>query len=283
MQKLGLIALLVALGAGCVCGQQTGTYLPPWARSTQPERVKVYAVGPGVTAPELLPLDPPPISPEKCKEKIDGKVELSVLVDTAGRARNIMFLRPLGNDADKFAVQIAGADQFKPGTVNGKPVVVAESLNVKIQSCVVESQDGEGKKGYFLRLRSAPVQELVAPSDVSKDATLTSGENTLTDSNSASPHLGHVVGTTKAPVPLTQPKATYTDEAWRARITGTCLVSLIVDRQGMPQNPRITESLDPGLDQNALYAASRYRFKPAMRDGEPVPVMVNVKVIFESR
>jgi outer membrane biosynthesis protein TonB len=51
----------------------------------------------------------------------------------------------------------------------------------------------------------------------------------------------------------------------------------------MPQNPRITESLDPGLDQNALYAASRYRFKPAMRDGEPVPVMVNVKVIFEFR
>ena len=206
MQKLGLIALLVALGPGCVCGQQTGTCLPPWARSTQPERVKVYAVGPGVTAPELLPLDLPPISPEKCKEKIDGKVELSVLVDTAGRARNIMFLSPLGNDADKFALQIAGADHFKPGTVNGKPVVGAESLNVKIQSCVVESQDGEGKMTYALKLRAAPAQELVASSDVPEDAVLTPGPESRTSANGADSRLDHVGGALKAPIPLTSPK-----------------------------------------------------------------------------
>jgi hypothetical protein len=35
-----------------------------------------------------------------------------------------------------------------------------------------------------------------------------------------------------------------------------------------------------GLSEKAIEAVSRYRFKPAMKNGEPVPVMVNVEVNF---
>jgi TonB family protein len=192
-----------------------------------------------------------------------------------------MFLRPLGTDADRFALQVAGADRFKPGTVDGKPVVVVESLRIKIQSCRVESKDGAGNKSHFLKLRSTPVQELVAPSDVPEDAILTSDENSWTSSGSAGPHLDKVGGNTKAPVPLIQFPAEYTEAAGQAKINGICVVSLIVDTQGMPQNIQILKSLDPGLDQNAMYAVNRWRFKPAMRNGEPVPVMVDVEVKFQ--
>jgi protein TonB len=34
------------------------------------------------------------------------------------------------------------------------------------------------------------------------------------------------------------------------------------------------------LSEKAIEAVSRYRFKPAMKDGKPVPVMVNVEVNF---
>jgi outer membrane biosynthesis protein TonB len=48
----------------------------------------------------------------------------------------------------------------------------------------------------------------------------------------------------------------------------------------MPQEIKIVKTLDPGLDQNAMDAVDRYRFKPAMRNGEPVPVMLTVEVAF---
>jgi protein TonB len=35
-----------------------------------------------------------------------------------------------------------------------------------------------------------------------------------------------------------------------------------------------------GLDQKAMEAVSKWRFRPATKDGKPVPVMVNVEVHF---
>lgn len=282
MLRYRSIVFCLVLTTVCAHGQQAlSSPDVPAQTNAQPEHVKVYSVGGGITAPVLLPLKMPPIPAEKCKKKIDGKVELSVLVDTAGRARNVMFLHPLGSDADRFALRMAAADRFNPGTFNGKPVVVAESLNVKIQSCLVESKDGEGKSVYKLKLRSAPTQQLAALSDVSEDAILTSGENSWTNPGNTGSRVNHVGGSTKAPIPLTQPEATYTDAARKARINGSCLISLIVDPQGMPQDVQIQKSLDPGLDQNAIYAVRSYRFKPAMRNGEPVPVKVVIEVTFK--
>jgi len=56
---------------------------------------------------------------------------------------------------------------------------------------------------------------------------------------------------------------------------------VVVDKNGMPQNPKVLRTLDYGLDQNAVDAVMRYRFKPAMRDGEPVPVIITVEVNFQ--
>ena len=51
----------------------------------------------------------------------------------------------------------------------------------------------------------------------------------------------------------------------------------------MPQNPRVVQSLDPGLDQNAIQAVMQYRFKPAMKSGQPVPVQMTILVNFRLR
>jgi len=71
------------------------------------------------------------------------------------------------------------------------------------------------------------------------------------------------------------------DEARRAKYQGICLISLIVDAQGNPQNPRVVQALGMGLDEKALEAVRKYKFKPAMKDGKtPVPVMITVLVNF---
>jgi protein TonB len=93
--------------------------------------------------------------------------------------------------------------------------------------------------------------------------------------------LAQVGGRVSAPVPLFEPEAEFSDEARRAKYQGVCLVALIVDTQGNPQNVHVVRPLGMGLDEKALEAVRKYKFKPAMRDGRtPVPVMVNVEVNF---
>jgi len=81
-------------------------------------------------------------------------------------------------------------------------------------------------------------------------------------------------------VPLNNVNAVFTEAARRAKYQGVCLISLIVDEQGMPQNIQIMKMLDYGLDQNAVDAVGKYRFRPAMKSGQPVPVMIAVEVSF---
>jgi len=93
--------------------------------------------------------------------------------------------------------------------------------------------------------------------------------------------LYKVGGQVSAPVPLNQVEAEFSDEARRAKYQGVCLISLIVDAQGNPQNPRVVRALGMGLDEKALEAVRKYKFKPAMKDGHvPVPVMITVEVNF---
>jgi TonB family protein len=93
--------------------------------------------------------------------------------------------------------------------------------------------------------------------------------------------LERIGGRVSAPVPLFQPEAEFSDEARRAKYQGICVISVIVDAQGNPQNPRVVRALGMGLDEKALEAVRKYKFKPAMKDGKtPVPVMVNIEVNF---
>ena len=93
--------------------------------------------------------------------------------------------------------------------------------------------------------------------------------------------LYHVGGSISAPVALNSVEAEFSDEARRAKYQGVCLISVIVDAQGNPQNPRIVRALGMGLDEKALEAVRKYKFRPAMKDGKtPVPVMITVEVNF---
>ena len=93
--------------------------------------------------------------------------------------------------------------------------------------------------------------------------------------------IAQVGGRVSAPVPIFQPEAEFSDEARRAKYQGVCLVSLIVDTQGNPQNVHIVRALGMGLDEKAMEAVRKYKFKPAMRDGKtPVPVIINIEVNF---
>jgi TonB family protein len=93
--------------------------------------------------------------------------------------------------------------------------------------------------------------------------------------------LEQIGGRVSKPVLIFQPEAEFSDEARRAKYQGVCIVEMIVDAQGNPQNVHVIRSLGMGLDEKAMEAVRKYKFKPAMKDGKtPVPVMITVEVDF---
>ncbi|MBY0495070.1 MAG: energy transducer TonB [Cyanobacteria bacterium] len=77
----------------------------------------------------------------------------------------------------------------------------------------------------------------------------------------------------------------YTVEAMQARIQGVAMVECIVLPDGTVGDARIIRSLDRrfGLDQEALAAARRWRFRPGRLNGKPVPVVVTIELMFNVR
>jgi periplasmic protein TonB len=82
------------------------------------------------------------------------------------------------------------------------------------------------------------------------------------------------------PVPIFVPEAEFSDEARREKYQGICLVAIIVDAHGFPQNVHVVRHLGMGLDEKAMEAIRKYRFKPAMKDGKPVAAAITVEVDF---
>jgi TonB family protein len=76
------------------------------------------------------------------------------------------------------------------------------------------------------------------------------------------------------------PDPEFSDEARRSKFQGTCVVSVIVDAKGNPQHAHVIQHLGMGLDEKALEAVKQYRFNPARLAGKPVPVEIDVEVIF---
>jgi TonB family protein len=90
-------------------------------------------------------------------------------------------------------------------------------------------------------------------------------------------------GRVSAPLVLTQVRPTYTVEALRARIQGSVRLELIVRRDGLPDEIRVIESLDPGLDGEAVAAARQWRFDPGRVGDTPVDVLVTLVMDFRVR
>ena len=82
------------------------------------------------------------------------------------------------------------------------------------------------------------------------------------------------------PVPIFTPEAEFSDEARRHKHQGACTVSVIIDAHGVPRDPHIVQPIGMGLDEKALEAVMRYRFKPAEKRGRPVAARIAVVVNF---
>ena len=89
-----------------------------------------------------------------------------------------------------------------------------------------------------------------------------------------------VGGGVSPPRALDTPDPEYSEEARKAKYQGTCVLWLIVGPDGKPRDIKVARALGMGLDQKAIEAVRNWKFEPALKDGKPVAVQINVEVNF---
>jgi TonB family protein len=87
-------------------------------------------------------------------------------------------------------------------------------------------------------------------------------------------------GELKPPRAVSAPDPKYTLEAASRHIEGTAALSLVVDTKGAASDVAIIRPIGLGLDEQAVIAVKKWHFQPAMRNGEGVPVEVNIEITF---
>ncbi len=72
----------------------------------------------------------------------------------------------------------------------------------------------------------------------------------------------------------------YSEEARKAKFQGTVVLYIEINERGLPQNPRVIQALGMGLDEKAIEAVMKWRFRPGYLNGKPVTVSAQVDVNF---
>ena len=87
-------------------------------------------------------------------------------------------------------------------------------------------------------------------------------------------------GEVSSPVLISKVEPEYSEEARKAKYSGTVLLSVVVDEHGVPQDIHVVRPLGLGLDEKAIEAVQRWRFRPGVRNGKPVRVRATIEVSF---
>lgn len=267
-----ILVLLVSLATIGGVSQEPSPAAAP-AAATE----KVHFAEKGITSPVLLPGDESYPTGASCKEERRGEVRLSMIVDSKGLPRRIVFERPLGNGLDLLALKVAEEDRFQPATLQGEPVAVGRVDAMTIRACAVATKDDSGNEVTSLKLLAQPRQQFEIAPRPNGEIMLIPGEV----EDDAQIHLYRIGGKVSAPRALCQPEAKYSEYGSKKNITGKAAFSFIVDVHGIPRNIKLVRSLEPSMDENALEAVRGYRFKPAMTEGRPVAITVFVEVNFQ--
>jgi protein TonB len=82
------------------------------------------------------------------------------------------------------------------------------------------------------------------------------------------------------PQVIFNPEPSFSDEARKAKAQGIVMLLLVVGKDGHPYDIRVGQSLGMGLDERAIEAVTRWRFRPATLNGQAVATRIAVQVDF---
>jgi TonB family protein len=90
----------------------------------------------------------------------------------------------------------------------------------------------------------------------------------------------HVGGGVSAPALIHKVDPEYSEEARKSKLEGTVLLKVEITPEGKATNIKVLHALGMGLDEKAVECVTKWRFKPGMKDGEPVTLDAQIEVNF---
>jgi protein TonB len=85
---------------------------------------------------------------------------------------------------------------------------------------------------------------------------------------------------TTPPTVLTKVDPEYSEEARKAKYSGSVMLSIVVNTDGKAEQITVVKSLGMGLDEKAIEAVQKWRFLPGKNKGVPVKVKAQIEVNF---
>jgi TonB family protein len=256
--KSGVILALLTLTARVAQAQQE---LPPstddgpmhiqQARPL-PDKDGVYAVVPGIISPIVLDRVAATYPADASSAEINGFSQLSFVVDVNGTASGIEVQQSHGPAFDAASIDAIKQTKFQPGNLDGKPVPVR----------------------IYARVRFFDDQRPAYPRIINRIAP--TGGFAQSPGGNRFPLRPYDT----PPVATYTPVAEYSEQARKAKFNGVVIVSVLVNEDGVPIDPKITRPVGMGLDEKAIETVLKYRFRPAMKDGAPVEAHIAIEVNF---
>ena len=80
-----------------------------------------------------------------------------------------------------------------------------------------------------------------------------------------------------------QQRVIYPQDAIDAEIQGRVIVQFIIDSRGRSRDHRITRTLSPSTDQEAIRVISTAEYTPGIQNGVPVCTQLDLPIIFRLR
>ena len=88
---------------------------------------------PGIVAPRVEEKNAPEYTAEARMARLEGSVQLTLMVDSDATVRDVHVTRPLGLGLDAKAVEAVREWKFTPGTKDGNPVPVLTRVDVNFR------------------------------------------------------------------------------------------------------------------------------------------------------
>ena len=109
--------------------------------------------------------------------------------------------------------------------------------------------------------------------------------NSVTAESGPDQKIGKVYkvgGKVSAPIPIYKPAPPYTPQALEAHLQGKLVLWAVIDAKGHVVTVKeiMSKHLGKGLDESAADTVRTWKFKPAMRNGIPVPVKIMIEILF---
>jgi TonB family protein len=204
--------------------------------------------------------------PEKAKkEKIEGTVYVSFIIEKNGSISNVKVLRGIGGGCDEMAVSaIQNMPAWTPGMQHGKPVRVQFNMPISFK---LTDKD------------KTTLSDVPAPSEINEVPAKPTGIDqevfVVVEDSPVFP------GGDEAKQKYLVQNITYPQEARKQGIQGTVYVTFVIDKDGSVTNSKVLRGVHPLLDAEALRVVNGMpAWNPGKQQGKAVRVQFNMPIKF---